>query len=56
MACANMKFKLEELQEAGVDTVFNIYTEAGAGFAGHVLAQRAAEHTSRPDSAESSTP
>lgn len=36
------KFEDEEaaLQEAGATTVFNIYTEAGAGFAGHVMARR----------------
>lgn len=39
---ATAKFPDEEsaLREAGVDTVFNTYAEAGAGFAGHVLAQQ----------------
>lgn len=38
---ATAKFADEEaaLRDAGADTVFNIYTEAGAGFAGHVLAR-----------------
>ena len=39
------KFEDEEaaLREAGATTVFNIYTEAGAGFAGHVMARRQGE-------------
>jgi hypothetical protein len=32
--------ELEKLHQAGVDTVFNIYTEAGAGFAAHVISQK----------------
>ena len=32
--------ELEKLHDAGVDTVFNIYTEAGAGFAAHVISQK----------------
>lgn len=36
-AIAKFPDEVERLHEAGVDTVFNIYAEAGAGFAGHVL-------------------
>jgi predicted Kef-type K+ transport protein len=35
-ATARFPDDVEALREAGVDTVFNIYTEAGAGFAAHV--------------------
>ena len=38
-ATAKFPDEVEALKEAGATTVFNIYTEAGAGFAGHVLAQ-----------------
>ena len=38
-AIAKFQDEVEALKEAGATTVFNIYTEAGAGFAGHVLAQ-----------------
>ncbi len=38
-AIAKFPDEVEALKEAGATTVFNIYTEAGAGFAGHVLAQ-----------------
>jgi len=38
-ATAKFQDEVEALKEAGAHTVFNIYTEAGAGFAGHVLAQ-----------------
>ena len=31
--------EVEVLKQAGANTVFNIYTEAGAGFAAHVVAQ-----------------
>ena len=31
--------EVDALKQAGAHTVFNIYTEAGAGFAGHVMAQ-----------------
>lgn len=39
---ATAKFPDEEeaLRRAGANTVFNIYTEAGAGFAAHVVAQK----------------
>jgi len=38
-ATARFPDEAETLKKAGATTVFNIYTEAGAGFAGHVLAQ-----------------
>ncbi|MGI9286613.1 MAG: cation:proton antiporter [Pseudomonadales bacterium] len=38
-ACARYPDEVEKLQQAGAVTVFNIYTEAGAGFATHVAAQ-----------------
>jgi predicted Kef-type K+ transport protein len=38
-AIAKFPDEVEALKEAGATTVFNIYTEAGAGFAGHVVAQ-----------------
>ncbi|MBT8080751.1 MAG: cation:proton antiporter [Gammaproteobacteria bacterium] len=34
--------EVETLKKAGVSTVFNIYSEAGAGFAAHVLAESSA--------------
>ncbi len=42
-ACARYSDDAERLQQAGVGTVFNIYTEAGAGFAAHVVEQLQAE-------------
>ena len=35
---ANAKFddEVRELRERGIDTAFNLYTEAGTGFAHHV--------------------
>ncbi len=38
-AIAKFPDEVEALKEAGATTVFNIYTEAGAGFAGHVILQ-----------------
>ena len=38
-AIARFPDEVEELLEAGATTVFNIYTEAGAGFAAHVVQQ-----------------
>ena len=38
-ACARYPDEVEQLQQAGAETVFNIYTEAGAGFAAHVVEQ-----------------
>lgn len=38
-ATAKFPDEIEQLNEAGVDTVFNIFTEAGAGFAAHVIQQ-----------------
>ena len=38
-ATAKFPDEVEVLQEAGAQTVFSIFTEAGAGFAGHVIAQ-----------------
>ena len=38
-ACARYPDDVMELQQAGAMTVFNIYTEAGTGFATHVNAQ-----------------
>jgi hypothetical protein len=32
----------EELRASGASTVFNVYTEAGAGFAAHVLSEHTA--------------
>ena len=45
-ATAQFEDEVPELREAGAETVFNIYREAGAGFAAHVLAQ---EESSDPD-------
>lgn len=39
-ATAKFPDEAEALKEAGVSTVFNIYTEAGAGFAAHAVAQK----------------
>jgi glutathione-regulated potassium-efflux system ancillary protein KefC len=36
-AMAKFQDDADALMEAGATTVFNIYTEAGAGFAAHVL-------------------
>jgi hypothetical protein len=38
-ATARFPDEVEALQQAGATTVFNIYTEAGAGFAAHVVAE-----------------
>ena len=38
-ATAKFPDEIEQLNSAGVDTVFNMYTEAGAGFAAHVVNQ-----------------
>ncbi|MBR9826549.1 MAG: cation:proton antiporter [Alphaproteobacteria bacterium] len=38
-AVAKFDDEVETLKAAGASTVFNIYTEAGAGFAGHVMAE-----------------
>ncbi len=38
-ATAKFSDEIERLNEIGVDTVFNIFTEAGAGFAAHVVNQ-----------------
>ena len=38
-ATARFPDEVEELHQAGAATVFNIYTEAGAGFAAHVAAE-----------------
>ncbi len=39
-ATAKFPDEIDQLTEAGVDTVFNIFTEAGAGFAAHVVSQK----------------
>lgn len=39
-ATAKFADEVEALEQAGATTVFNIYTEAGAGFATHVVAQQ----------------
>ena len=39
-ATAKFPDEVDILREAGAQTVFSIYSEAGAGFAGHVIAQR----------------
>ncbi len=39
VATAKFQDEVEELKQAGAATVFNIYTEAGAGFASHVVSQ-----------------
>jgi glutathione-regulated potassium-efflux system ancillary protein KefC len=36
-ATAKFPDEIEQLKQAGVDIVFNMYTEAGAGFASHVI-------------------
>lgn len=38
-ATAKFPDEIEQLKQAGVDTVFNMHSEAGAGFASHVLDQ-----------------
>lgn len=45
-ATARFPDEIETLERAGVETVFNVYTEAGIGFAEHVASQGAA--TARP--------
>ena len=42
-AIARFPDEVKRLQEAGATSVFNIYTEAGAGFANHVESQEARE-------------
>ncbi len=42
-ACARYPDDVEKLRQAGAETVFNIYTEAGAGFAAHVVDQHSAK-------------
>ena len=44
-ATAKFQDEVEALEAAGADTVFNVYSEAGAGFAGHVEEQG---HTVQP--------
>ena len=39
VATAKFQEEVEALGRAGAATVFNIYTEAGAGYAAHVVAQ-----------------
>ena len=39
VATAKFQDEVEALERAGAATVFNIYTEAGAGYAAHVVAQ-----------------
>jgi predicted Kef-type K+ transport protein len=39
-ATAKFPDEVEALEQAGASTVFNIYTEAGAGFAAHVVGQK----------------
>ncbi len=46
---AKFQDEVEALKEAGATTVFNVYTEAGAGFAAHVIARH------DPDRAEDGT-
>jgi len=41
VAAARYPDDVEKLEQAGVKSVFNIYTEAGAGFAAHVVAKSA---------------
>jgi hypothetical protein len=41
-ATARFPDEVEALTQAGATTVFNIYTEAGAGFAAHVVAKASA--------------
>lgn len=41
-ATARFPDQVEELEESGADTVFNIYREAGAGFAAHVVGKEGA--------------
>lgn len=41
-AIARFPDEVEALKQAGATTVFNIYTEAGAGFAAHVVAKASA--------------
>lgn len=41
-ATAKFEDEAETLREAGASTVFNVYTEAGAGFAAHVLNEHSA--------------
>ena len=38
-ATAKFEDEVDVLREAGATTVFNIYTEAGTGFAAHVLSE-----------------
>jgi len=39
-ATAKFPDEIKQLSDAGVDTVFNMFTEAGAGFAAHVMSQQ----------------
>ena len=42
-ATARFQDEIEPLKQAGVSTVFNVYAEAGSGFASHVAAMKKAE-------------
>lgn len=46
MATAKFDDEVRELRERGIDTAFNLYTEAGTGFAHHVSN---VFHQQRPD-------
>jgi glutathione-regulated potassium-efflux system ancillary protein KefC len=43
-ATAKFADEMEQLKKAGVDTVFNMHTEAGAGFASHVLVNQSQQN------------
>ncbi|MFC3194171.1 cation:proton antiporter [Marinicella sediminis] len=44
-ATAKFEDEMNELLQAGVDTVFNMHTEAGAGFAAHAMTQGTSQKT-----------
>ena len=48
-ATAKFEDEVRPLQEAGASEVFNVYAEAGAGFAAHVTEQRPETVDGRPD-------
>ncbi len=54
-ATARFQDEIEPLEEAGASTVFNVYAEAGSGFAAHVAGLMPAIYPTRTDDSRTST-
>jgi len=54
-ATARFQDEIEPLEEAGASTVFNVYAEAGSGFAAHVAGLMPAISPTRTDDSRTST-